>query len=125
VEPNVEKRKDESTMPRVSGDRFSSQNLSDCAFCPPGGRQFRTPRQCAACARALCLVCRPEVPGTPFLCPECGGGPREDTLRQPERAIARIREAGHAVPFWLTALHEGMATPSELPTDAEELIVPE
>ena len=110
-------------MPRVSGDRFSSQNLSDCAFCPPEGRRFRTARQCSGCSRALCLVCRPEIPGSAFLCPECGGGPREDTLHQPAATITRLREAGVTVPFWLVTLEARLAVTKD--PDADEILVPE
>ena len=109
-------------MPAASGDRFSGQNLSDCAFCPPADRQFRTQRQCSGCAKPLCLVCRPEVPGTPYRCPECGGGAVEDTLHTPDAAVRRIQEAGAKPPFWLTLLVEHTAASRMA---AEEVIVPE
>src|SRR3954452_16178539 len=110
-------------MPAVTGDRFSSQNMQDCAFCPEEGRRFRTMRQCVQCGRALCLVCRPEVPGQPFLCPDCGGGPPEDALHHPAVCIERIAGRGQAVPFWLEVLQERLAL---LPVpEPEEIIVPE
>jgi hypothetical protein len=109
-------------MPAVSGDRFSSQNMSDCLFCAEEGRRFRTQRQCAECARPLCLVCRPLVPGQPFLCPDCGGGPREDALHHPAASIDRIAAAGKDVPFWLEIVRERLTVSK---VDAEELIVPE
>src|SRR5262249_31354162 len=110
-------------MPAVTGDRFSSQNLSDCAFCVPLGRQFRTQRQCSGCSRPLCLVCRPAVPGQPLLCPECGGGPPEAAIQNPTACIDRITAAGQAVPFWLEVLRERLALAGA--TAAEEMIVPE
>ena len=110
-------------MPQVSGDRFSSQNMADCDFCSPEGRSFRTTRQCEGCTRPLCIVCRPAAPQAPYLCPECGGGPREDAIHRPEVSIARFQEAGQTVPFWLTVLRERMAAAQV--RDAEELIVPE
>jgi hypothetical protein len=109
-------------MPSPSGPHFTSGNLLDCEFCPPAGRRFRTIRQCSGCGKALCLVCRPEVPGTPFLCPDCGGEPPADAIRRPAAAVERIRAAGHTVPFWLTVLHERSLT---VTVETEELIVPE
>lgn len=110
-------------MPSFTGDRFSSANMSDCEFCRPEGRRFRTTRQCAECRRYLCLVCRPQIPGAPFLCPHCGGGPCEDALHQPGSVIRRLAESGHTVPFWLTVIEERLA---RIPThDPDELIVPE
>ena len=111
-------------MPQVTGDRFSSSSMSDCVFCLPEGRRFRTQRQCRDCGKALCLVCRPEVPGVPFLCPDCGGGPREDAIHAPGATITRIQSAGHKVPYWLLVLQERL----EIVTDVEKLeeeIVPE
>ncbi len=110
-------------MPSVSGDRFSSSNMSDCSFCHPEGRRFRTQRQCSECGKPLCLVCRPEVPGTPFLCPECGGGPCDDAIHQPDAVVARIQGAGHPVPFWLTLISERLHQTSVETVEAE--IVPE
>ncbi len=110
-------------MPAVSGDRFSSQNMSDCAFCPPEGRRFRTTRTCNECGRPLCLICRPAVPKAPFLCPECGGGPREDAIHQPGAAIERIRAAGNAAPYWLTVIERRLQATS--PAVVETEIVPE
>jgi hypothetical protein len=110
-------------MPAVTGDRFSSQNMSDCLFCPPEGRRFRTTRQCSACSRALCLVCRPEVPGQPYLCPPCGGGPVEDAIHQPGACIERIRAAELPVPFWLEVHQERLAAVPA--AEAGDLIVPE
>ena len=110
-------------MPAVTGDRFSSQNMHDCAFCPEEGRRFRTTRQCVECGSALCLVCRPEVPGQPFRCPNCGGGPPADALHRPEVCIQRLTAAGQTVPFWLEVLKERLAL---LPAaEADEIIVPE
>lgn len=97
--------------------------MADCGFCPPAGRRFRTPRQCSACSRSLCLVCRPEIPGQPFLCPDCGGGPVEDALHRAGECIARLTAAGQTIPFWLEVLHtEAAAAPVE---GVDELIVPE
>jgi hypothetical protein len=110
-------------MPSVTGDRFSSQNMSDCEFCPPGGRRFRTTRQCATCSRSLCLVCRPWVPRVPFLCPECGGGPAENAIHDPAGAIRKIEQAGQSAPYWLEVLRERAAAVK--PEEVEELIVPE
>ena len=110
-------------MPQVTGDRFSSQNMSDCEFCPPDGRRFRTTRQCTNCSRFLCLVCRPWVPKVPFLCPDCGGGPSEDAIHQPARAIERLEKAGQTAPYWLVVLRERTGTAK--PEEAEALIVPE
>ena len=110
-------------MPQVSGDRFSSQNMSDCQFCPPENRRFRTARQCSKCSRPLCLVCRPHVPQADYLCPECGGGAVEDAIHAPEAAIERISAAGHPVPYWLCILRERMAVAPARAVD--ELIVPE
>jgi hypothetical protein len=110
-------------MPQVSGDRFSSQNMSDCAFCPADGRRFRTTRQCSACGKALCLVCRPALPGTAFVCPDCGGGEAEYALLRPQLVIERLTAAGVTVPFWLSVAVEQISThPTE---SVEELIVPE
>ena len=110
-------------MPQVSGDRFSSQNMSDCEFCAPGGRRFRTTRQCSTCGKPLCLVCRPALPGTAFLCPDCGGGAVEDALHQPQQVIDRLTSSGVTVPFWLSVAVEQIRThPQET---IEELIVPE
>ena len=78
--------------------------MADCAFCPPDARRFRTARQCANCGTALCLVCRPAIPAIPFLCPNCGGGERENTLKDPARTIARLQAAGLTVPYWLEIL---------------------
>lgn len=110
-------------MPSVTGDRFSSQSMSDCEFCPADGRRFRTARQCAECGKPLCLVCRPVVSGVSFLCPTCGGGPRENSLLEPSLVIERISAAGHTTPFWLTIAHEQITL--AVGTQAEELIVPE
>jgi len=104
-------------------DRFSSQNMADCEFCPRDGRRFRTARQCAQCGKALCIVCRPQVPQIAFLCPECGGGPRDDALKDPGAVIRRLTDGGLTPPYWLVLLEERLAaTPSR---DAEEIIVPE
>lgn len=111
-------------MPQVTGDRFSSQSMSDCAFCPPEGRRFRTSRQCAQCSRPLCLGCRVPVPGTPFLCPECGGGPCEDALHVPGAAVERLQAAGHAAPYWLLVLHERSLAAAS-PEQVEAELVPE
>jgi hypothetical protein len=110
-------------MPTVSGDRFSSQNMADCEFCPPEGRRFRTARQCAKCSRYLCLVCRPYVPQRSVLCPDCGGGPCDNAFMAPAAAVERITAAGLTAPFWLTVLQEriGAAAAAEV----EELIIPE
>jgi hypothetical protein len=110
-------------MPAVTGDRFSSQTMSDCQFCPAQGRGFRTTRQCAGCARYLCIVCRPNVPQVPFLCPECGGGPREDAIHAPGASLERIQAAGQVAPYWLVLLQErvGVAPAG----DVEALLVPE
>lgn len=110
-------------MPAVTGDRFSSQNMANCHFCPAGGRQFRTGRVCAECGKALCLICRPEVPRQPFLCPDCGGGPVEDAIHTPGRAIERIRASGQPVPYWLTLIQERIQVSS--PEVVENEIVPE
>ena len=110
-------------MPAVTGDRFSSQNMADCPFCPAGGRQFRTGRQCAECGKPLCLICRPEVPKQPFLCPDCGGGPVEDAIHAPGPAIERIRTAGQPIPYWLTLLQQRIQVTS--PEAVENEIVPE
>jgi len=110
-------------MAQVSGDRFSSQNMSDCEFCPPDGRRFRTMRQCSACGKALCLVCRPALAGTAYVCPECGGGVAEDALHRPQQVIERLTASGVTVPFWLSIAVEQLRTH---PTESiEELIVPE
>ena len=109
-------------MPAPAGDRFSSQNMSDCEFCPPGGRRFRTQRQCSGCGRYLCIVCRPCIPAVAFLCPDCGGGPAEDTLHHPDRTIERLKTEGVTVPFWLGLLHERMTTGK---IEADEVMVPE
>src|SRR5262245_13305579 len=109
-------------MPTVTGDRFSSQNLGDCEFCPPDGRRFRTARRCQGCARYLCLACRPWIPNEPFRCPQCGGGEVENALNAPEAAIARIVGAGHAAPFWLLIHSQRLAASGR---DAEEEVVPE
>jgi len=110
-------------MPQSTGDRFSSQNMSDCGFCPAEGRRFRTTRQCNQCGRPLCLSCRPEVPEVSYLCPECGGGPSEDAIHHPEQAIGKIQAGGRAAPYWLLVLHERLAA-APVP-DADELIAPE
>jgi len=110
-------------MPRVTGDRFSSQNMSDCEFCLPDGRRFRTTRQCARCSRALCIVCRPWSPAAEFLCPECGGGPREDGLHAPADAIQKLETAGLPIPFWLLVVQE--RTRGAEPAKVDEEIVPE
>jgi hypothetical protein len=110
-------------MPRVSGDRFSSQNMSDCDFCPAEGRRFRTMRQCSGCGKYLCLVCRPQVPAAAVLCPECGGGACENALQQPGAAILRLTEAGHTAPFWLLMVEERLALVAT--KDPDEIIVPE
>jgi hypothetical protein len=109
-------------MPAPAGDRFSSQNMSDCEFCPPDGRRFRTQRQCVRCNRNLCIVCRPCVPGVEFLCPDCGGGPAEDTLHHPDKTIERLTSAGVTVPFWLCLLRDRMTVGN---LEADEVIVPE
>jgi hypothetical protein len=107
----------------AAGERFSSASMADCEFCPRDGRRFRTTRQCSSCGRFLCIVCRPQVPQIAVLCPDCGGGARDDALHQPEAAIQRISEAGYTVPFWLIVIQERLA---KLPSkDPEELIVPE
>jgi len=105
----------------LTGDRFSSQSLADCAYCPPGGRQFRTARQCAGCGRPLCLVCRPWVPRAPHLCPECGGGPLVNALQSPEAAAAGLQAAGQEVPYWLAVIRERAAARASI----EDEIVPE
>jgi len=110
-------------MPAVSGDRFSSQNMADCHFCPPDGRRFRTARQCTECRKALCLVCRPAHPKVPFLCPDCGGGAPENALKQPAACIDRITQAGHEAPYWLVVVKERLGVLP--PAEAEQLIVPE
>jgi hypothetical protein len=110
-------------MPAASGERFSSQSMSDCEFCPPERRGFRTTRQCSGCSRFLCLVCRPALPQVPFLCPECGGGALEDAMGSPGACIERLSGAGRTVPFWLHVLHRRMAAAAK--PDAEELLVPE
>lgn len=110
-------------MPQVSGDRFSSQSMSDCDFCPSDGRRFRTARQCATCGKALCLVCRPALPGTAFLCPDCGGGGVENALHQPQLVIDRLKASELTIPYWLSIAVEQMQShPQET---IEELIVPE
>ncbi len=110
-------------MPAAApSDRFSGQNMADCGFCPPTGRRFRTQRQCGGCSQPLCLVCRPEVPGQPFRCPDCGGGSVEDALHMPSEAIARIQGTGAPVPFWLTLLQERMQTAAASVDDA---VIPE
>ena len=96
--------------------------MADCVFCPPEGRRFRTQRQCSVCGKPLCLVCRPEVSGVPFLCPECGGGPAEDSLHRPLAVVERISAAGHTVPYWLTVLCERVTVAK---VDPDDLIVPE
>lgn len=111
-------------MPQVTGDRFSSQNMADCAFCRPEGRRFRTTRQCAGCSRPLCLVCRVWVPQEPFLCPDCGGGDLEDALHAPAASVARLAANGHAVPFWLSTVQEQIQV-SVSPAEIDEMIVPE
>src|SRR5436853_489570 len=110
-------------MPALSGDRFSSQNMSDCEFCSPDGRRFRTTRQCSKCSRFLCLACRPHVPQQPLLCPDCGGGPRDNVFAAPAAVIERIEKAGQTVPFWLVVLRE--RTAALPPEQAEELVIPE
>jgi hypothetical protein len=114
-------------MPRVTGDRFSSQNMADCEFCHPGedgsGRRFRTTRQCAGCGKYLCLLCRPWVPQVEFLCPDCGGGPRDNAIHDPAAAVKRLQDSGHTAPYWLLVLHE-RAQVSSVEVLAEE-IVPE
>jgi hypothetical protein len=112
-------------MPAVRGAHFTSQSMADCAFCPTseGGRGFRTSRQCAGCNRPLCLVCRPQIAHVPYLCPDCGGGPLDNALRDPGACIERLKAAGHTVPYWLSVIHERLAA---MPVpEAEELIVPE
>lgn len=89
-----------------AGDRFTTQILIDCEFCPTDGRQFRTHRHCSGCGKALCLSCRPEVRGRPTLCPDCGGGAPEAALEQPEAAVNRILNEGLKPPYWLLALRE-------------------
>ncbi len=91
-------------MPPPSSSRFSGPELADCAFCAgrsEGRRGYRTPRQCGGCGKPLCLACRPEVPSVPRHCPDCGGGPVLDAVRQPGEAAAALAERGLAVPFWL------------------------
>jgi hypothetical protein len=63
------------------------------------------------------------VPGQPFLCPDCGGGPPGDAIRRPADCIERIQAAGHSVPFWLEVLRARLEIPGAPP--AEEIIVPE
>lgn len=87
-------------------DRFSAQNMADCEFCPPDGRRFRTTRQCAGCGRFLCLICRPWVPQASHLCPDCDGAPAVRALTNPAAAMEQLQAAGHAIPFWLTMVHE-------------------
>jgi hypothetical protein len=97
--------------------------MSDCDFCPSDGRRFRTARQCSACNKALCLVCRPALPGTAFLCPDCGGGTPENALHQPQLVIDRLTASSITIPYWLTIAVEQMQShPQET---LEELIVPE
>ena len=96
-------------MAQVYGDRFSSQSMADCEFCPPDGRRFRTMRQCSSCGKPLCLVCRPVVVSVPFLCPECGGGVAENALLAPQAVIERLTGAGQTVPYWLTVIVEQTA----------------
>lgn len=110
-------------MPRATGDRFTSQTMADCEFCPPDGRRFRTARQCSKCERPLCLVCRPAVPALAFLCPDCGGGQPENALLQPAAVIERLTVAGHTAPFWLTIAREQLVLAQD--QDVEELIMPE
>jgi hypothetical protein len=115
-------------MPAPSGDRFSAQSFSDCAFCPPGRRGFRTARTCNECGKPLCLVCRPAIPNHPFLCPECSGGAVEDTLHNPGATADRLASAGITTPTWLIVLREQAAARAASGTVAaavEELIVPE
>ena len=109
-------------MPRVTGDRFSSQNLADCSFCPDEGRRFRTVHRCEGCARHLCLACRPWIPDAPFRCPDCGGGGVEMALAAPQAALDRITAAGRAAPFWLLVHNERLAASGR---GAEEEVVPE
>lgn len=110
-------------MPKATGDRFSSQTMADCVFCPPEGRRFRTARQCAECGRPLCLVCRPAVPAIAYLCPDCGGGHPENALHAPAVVIERLTGAGYTAPFWLTVARDQIRLSSD--ENAEELIVPE
>jgi hypothetical protein len=110
-------------MPPLRGDRFSSQSMSDCAFCPPDGRRYRTTRQCAGCSQPLCLVCRPDIPGVAYLCPDCGGGACENAIAEPAAVLARLTAAGQTPPYWLVLHHERL-TAAQAPV-AEELIVPE
>ncbi len=91
-------------------ERFSGQNLADCPFCPPGGRQFRTARLCSGCGQPLCLSCRPDIPGVPSRCPDCGGGGAEEALREPGRALERLAAAGLNPPLWLTLLRDRAGT---------------
>jgi hypothetical protein len=112
-------------MPATRGDHFTSQTMADCAFCPTSdsGRGFRTARQCAGCNRPLCVVCRPQVAQTAFLCPDCGGGPLDNALNDPAGCIARLQAAGHTIPYWLIVVQERLAA---MPVpEVEELIVPE
>lgn len=89
-------------------DRFSSQNMMDCGFCSvrDDTRRFRTQRQCSGCGKPLCLVCRAHVPRAPFLCPDCGGGPPDDALRNPGGVRQRLEAAGFSPPYWLLVVEE-------------------
>ena len=106
-------------MLSYGGDRFSGQNLEDCAFCPEGGRRFRTSRHCARCGRALCMSCRVPIVGIPSRCPDCSGTPRDDALGCPDRAAVRLQEEGCEAPFWL----QTAATAAQ--ESADELAIPE
>lgn len=110
-------------MPRPPLDRFTSQSMSDCEFCSPEGRRFRTQRQCSVCSRHLCLVCRPWVPQAAYLCPDCGGGTREDALHEPGASIERLTAAGLNAPFWLLLMQDRLSASKAASVDEE--IVPE
>lgn len=104
----------------MAADRFTGQTLADCAFCPPDGRRFRTARSCAGCGRPLCLVCRPWIPVTAHQCPDCGGGPPEAALTQPEEAIERLIERGHTPPYWLVLFSRRQAAAALIEEDGAD-----
>lgn len=107
-------------MAPSSGERFGSQNLADCAFCPAGGRRFRTARSCARCDRPLCLACRPLGGPDGVLCPDCGGGRLEHALEDPRGAHLRLTQAGGEPPLWLTVMVARLEKGD--PASPEELI---